>query len=228
MSENLVLTALLGFWLPGMVALTLLWFFRRRERFTEYRVAGMRSDEVRQVQAELEFRLHRTIKELNDQVQRLEEFSKASRRELQGDLRRTMESFLDKQFSRIIATEISKSLVRHAPATPPAITPSHEEIVSDLAHSIKTPLAHIEATLREALATGTSDVPVREMINSVDLIKAVLAAFRQITRTSGEPDTWSPSDLQLALTAAHAVFNTTTGKKTGLRLISAAGNRRDI
>lgn len=220
MSDNWVLTALLGFWVPAMAAVTLFWFFRRSERRVEVRMDGMRSDDFRHAQAELQFRLDRILGELRDQIQRLEEFSDASRRELQGNVRGVMESVLAGPLSKLIASEISKGLADRALPTPSTDTLTQEAIVADLAHGIKTPLAHIEASLLELRATGSSDGQLLEMISSVDLIKAVLAAFRQVTRTSGNPDKWSPSDLQVALTAAHSVFNTTTGKRTELRLRS--------
>lgn len=96
-------------------------------------------------------------------------------------------------------------------------------IVSELAHSLKTPIAHIEASVRLLSTTGGAKSDrigevAGNMLQSVEICKATLAAFRGVTRVSGHAESWAPHTLPDALLGAHHVYSQQVEKSTELVL----------
>lgn len=99
-------------------------------------------------------------------------------------------------------------------------------VLSELSHSLKTPLAHIEASLRIASATdadGDCNLLMQmseDMLTSVEICKSTLAAFREVTRVSRRADDWSPQSLRDAMLGAHRVYSNQINKRTIPRFLA--------
>jgi signal transduction histidine kinase len=86
--------------------------------------------------------------------------------------------------------------------------------IRELAHSLNTPLSQIEAAAlllpddsREDSATAPcSKTPARRIYQSVEICKAFLAAFMQITKVASQTSEWNPKSLQASLHAAVALY----------------------
>ena len=86
--------------------------------------------------------------------------------------------------------------------------------IRELAHSLNTPLSQIEAAAlllpddpREDFATASgSKTPARRIYQSVEICKAFLAAFMQITKVASQTSKWNPKSLEASLYAATALY----------------------
>jgi signal transduction histidine kinase len=91
-----------------------------------------------------------------------------------------------------------------------------EQLIREISHSINTPLAQIELTLR-GVAETTGDTQIigalRRSEQSVQLCRAVLAAYRDITAVAAIATQWDIQDLRQALRSVVEVY-----KARGLEL----------
>ena len=86
--------------------------------------------------------------------------------------------------------------------------------IRELAHSLNTPLSQIEAAAlllpddpREDSAPGSgSKTPARRIYHSVEICKAFLAAFMQITKVASQTSKWNPKSLEASLHAAAELY----------------------
>lgn len=93
---------------------------------------------------------------------------------------------------------------------------SNYRVISELAHSLKTPLAHLEADLRLLARGDRSADEIRslaeDILISIELCKAFLAAYREVSRVSGKSDKWSPQRLRESLMRASHIYARQIGK----------------
>ena len=84
-----------------------------------------------------------------------------------------------------------------------------ERIIREISHSVNTPLAQIELTLR-GIAEAINDPKMIEALGrseqSVQLCRAVLAAYRDITAIAAVAAQWDIHDLQRALRSVIEVY----------------------
>jgi hypothetical protein len=96
-------------------------------------------------------------------------------------------------------------------------------VVSEMAHSMKTPLAHLESViellrLSHMQADGEAADMLSEMSTSVNIVKATLAAYREVTRVANRIEPRATESLGEALEAMHKIYARQAGKRTKLEV----------
>ena len=96
-------------------------------------------------------------------------------------------------------------------------------IVSEMAHSMKTPLAHLEGVIEllrrsPVLAESEEANVLNEMNTSVNICKATLAAYREVTRVADQIEPRATDSLGEALEAMHKIYTRQAGKRTKLEV----------
>jgi signal transduction histidine kinase len=128
---------------------------------------------------------------------------------------------------RELASRLTQSTRLPLPSSPDnaSVESAEFRIIGELAHSLKTPLAHLDATI--GLLQHGEEFPgdeameiLEELSTSVELCKATLAAFRELTRVSGRAESWAPQSLAHSIEKAHRVYNSQAKKATTLQLHS--------
>jgi signal transduction histidine kinase len=94
--------------------------------------------------------------------------------------------------------------------------PSKDQVafIQELAHSLNTPLSQIEAAAlllsddlqKDSVAASGPRTPARRIHHSVEICKAFLAAFMQITKVASQTSKWNPESLQASLHAAAELY----------------------
>lgn len=110
----------------------------------------------------------------------------------------------------------------HRPESQPSKHLLPDRIIREMAHSMKTPLAHLEAAielLREgASAESETENTLREMNASVNACKATLVAYRERTGAPARVKRRTAESLVRTLQDMHKVYARHSGKKTRLEL----------
>lgn len=92
-------------------------------------------------------------------------------------------------------------------------------ITREIAHSLNTPLAQIEAGVLSM--RGTSDEQRRKLdgiLDGVRICKSFLAAFREVATLTRDSHAWSPDSLRAALRAAAAVYADRGGRRPAMEV----------
>jgi hypothetical protein len=101
-----------------------------------------------------------------------------------------------------------------------------QNLISEINHSLSTPLAQIELTLKgvqEALEDNGRRRDVDAALQSVELSRAVLAAYRDVSAVAREADNWDIKDLNMSLNGAAKVFlSRTNGTDRGIDAVVTA------
>jgi K+-sensing histidine kinase KdpD len=207
-----LLLAVVALWVP--LSLALYFFVRSRQRL-EYRGFKPEYADSEQLRALLEETRSRATS-TETEVERLREFLVTASRETasQDDLR-TQLAMLDKRIAALTTAGTASELA----AVEPVSMPSEYRVVRELAHSLKTPLAGIESTLLRHRPDGPNpDVGEewQDLMTSLEICKAVVAAFREVTRVSSEAPAWEPKSIRSMLESAHVVYDKALGRRTGL------------
>jgi signal transduction histidine kinase len=163
----------------------------------------------------LESQLDEAIQRISRQQDAYTSFQDELFQELRSLIREEISNAVRPAFNDALVADSSTSLgeqeivrVDHAHA--------ESSLLGELAHAIKTPLAHIESTLRRLEAkspSGHEAADLRDMLTSVELCKASLAAFRELRRISSATDSWSPVSFRESLKGASCIYSAKTGKK---------------
>jgi GHKL domain len=111
--------------------------------------------------------------------------------------------------------------VSTGPAEPPG-QPGYL-VVSEMAHSMKTPLAHLESVIEllrrtQLPAEGEAADMLSEMSTSVNIVKATLAAYREVTLVADQIEPRASESLGEALEAMHKIYARQSGKRTKLEV----------
>jgi signal transduction histidine kinase len=107
---------------------------------------------------------------------------------------------------------------------------STKQLIRELGHSLNTPLSQIEASLLVLRARSSELEPANlnvgksfdTLFASVDICKAVLAAFREMVVVTSSSSGWSPSSIPEALRAASGVYMASHSKSLAINLNIAA------
>lgn len=99
------------------------------------------------------------------------------------------------------------------------VSGSVDSIVREIAHSLNTPLAQIEATIL-AINPESKDqrAKISEMLDAARICKSFLSAFREIATVSGDAEAWEPDSVSRSLKAAADVYADRTGKTFDLKV----------
>jgi signal transduction histidine kinase len=92
-------------------------------------------------------------------------------------------------------------------------------IIREIAHSLNTPLAQIEAGVLSM--RGTTDEQRRKLdgiLDGVRICKSFLAAFREVATLTRDSQAWSPDSLREALRAAATVYVERSGRDTAIEV----------
>jgi signal transduction histidine kinase len=90
-------------------------------------------------------------------------------------------------------------------------------LAKEISHSLKTPLAHIEAVVAEIQMSPNMTSEVRserlgELLGSITLCKSVLAAFGRLDDVSLRTAVWEPESINECLRSAHITYSRGLGK----------------
>jgi len=88
-----------------------------------------------------------------------------------------------------------------------SVPAEHASVVREIAHSLNTPLAQIEASVLSM--RGTTEEQHRKLngiLDSVRICKSFLAAFREVATLARDSQAWSPNSLRSALRAATTLY----------------------
>jgi GHKL domain len=123
----------------------------------------------------------------------------------------------------------SDTVGNHSSTEPPTILVPDEHvrssylIVSEMAHSMKTPLAHLESVI-ELLCRSlvlpdreTADA-LHEMGTSVNMCRVTLTAYREVTRVADQIEQRVTESLGEVLEAMHKIYARQSGKRTKLEV----------
>jgi signal transduction histidine kinase len=89
------------------------------------------------------------------------------------------------------------------------------DVVTELAHGLKTPLAHLESVLTSAADGHLTPEERTEMLESIDLCKATIAGFREVSRVAAGAEGWT-ADLKQGVEALHRLHATSCMKSPSL------------
>jgi signal transduction histidine kinase len=95
------------------------------------------------------------------------------------------------------------------------VGPTDGSIVREIAHSLNTPLAQIEATI---LAIEPQSEKISGILEAARICKSFLAAFREVATVSGDAEAWEPESLSGSLKAAADVYGSRVEKELHLRV----------
>ena len=94
--------------------------------------------------------------------------------------------------------------------------PSRDQVafIQELAHSLNTPLSQIEASAllllddpqKDSVTAPSSRRSAKRIRHSVEICKAFLAAFMQITKVASQTSKWNPESLEASLHAAAELY----------------------
>jgi signal transduction histidine kinase len=97
--------------------------------------------------------------------------------------------------------------------------PVEESIVREIAHSLNTPLAQIEATiLAFEPQSEEQKKKISSLLDAARICKSFLAAFREVATISGDAEAWQPESLSSSLKAAANVYGSRIEKEFRLRV----------
>jgi len=186
----------LGFWLPVAVIFTLV----ERSRIIRLGGVSYRDRELDEVRRQLDV----MKRDVEGEQARIQEFVSIALRDIPASAPRV---------------ELNAAV---SPSVTVADGPAEFRIVRELAHSLKTPIAGVESTLRTHRPDGpdpeVGEGDWRDLLTSVELCKAVIAAFREVTRVSSEADAWAPDSVAEMISSAHEVYRKAMGRHTMLRV----------
>ncbi|WP_310727533.1 GHKL domain-containing protein [Streptomyces sp. N2A] len=207
--SGLLILILAGFWAPTICLYTLWLSNRRVERRSEAR-SKFDQDTYRR---ESEYRTHRTemaLDQILSQMERQEQLYTS----LATDFSREVSDFISKETREAVRDSLGPITRGWGAGQRGSLSENHS-LLGELAHSLKTPLAHIEVTARgwvKSSSTASEVEEIHDVLSSVELCKASLAAFRELGSVASVADSWSPSSLRESTQGAISVYSARTGK----------------
>ncbi|MFJ7298151.1 ATP-binding protein [Streptomyces collinus] len=135
--------------------------------------------------------------------------------------------YVEEQIPRVVAdsmrSHVTSSITVVANDTPSVLgkdakvvsaTAEQAAVVREIAHSLNTPLAQIEASVLSI--RGTNEEQHRKLngiLEGVRICKSFLAAFREGATLARDSQAWSPDSLRSALRAATALYAAPDGNR---------------
>jgi signal transduction histidine kinase len=114
----------------------------------------------------------------------------AGQRDADAEQLRLLIRYVEEQIPRIIGETFD-------------LKQKEEPLVRELAHSLNTPLAQMEATILSADPNGAGQ---ERMIAGLEICKAFLSAFRQVATLARDTQGWEPESIGGALRSAVQVY----------------------
>jgi signal transduction histidine kinase len=213
---HILLLALAGFWAPVLILASLWSYFKQIEmRRTNY--FNFKQREISERVDRDNRLLQITLEKIYDRIERQQHLFTS----LQSDFTQEVRHIAGAEIREAIQASLGHltselRTVRHPPSAE-----FGSNLIGELTHSLKTPLAHIEVTIREWAKSTMSAAEVEEIhdvLISVELCKASLAAFREVRQVSSAADSWSPTSLNESIRGAVSVYSARAGKQIILDL----------
>ncbi|MFF4509135.1 sensor histidine kinase [Streptomyces sp. NPDC001401] len=213
---DILLLALAGFWAPVLI-LTFLWSYFKQIEIRRTKYVEFEQREIRERSDRDNRRLEMALGEILDRIERQQHLFTS----IQSDFTQEVRHLAGSEIREAIQTSLSHLTNELRTVRQPLSPELGSNLIGELAHSLKTPLAHIEVTIREWAKSTTSAAEVEEIhdvLTSVELCKASLAAFRELRQVSSAADSWSPTSLSESVQGAVSVYSARAGKRSTLEL----------
>jgi signal transduction histidine kinase len=129
--------------------------------------------------------------------------------------------YVEEQIPRVVVDSLRNEVValnvlKAGDGESRVATHPHDDasIIKEIAHSLNTPLAQIEASVLSMRATTDEQrLKLASILDGVRICKSFLAAFREVATLTRDSHAWSPDSLRDALQAAAKVYADRGGRK---------------